>query len=66
MIKSQRVHETPGGKLYTAKLFVFLMIYSLYHKENSGKFESQFQYILKFSQTVGSTFNVRTDKRDKR
>ena len=25
-----------------AMLYLFLVIYSLYHKENSGKFESQF------------------------
>ena len=49
---------TLQGENYTAKLYIFLMIYSLYHKENSGKFESQFQQILKFSQTVGSTFKT--------
>ena len=28
---------------YTAKLYLFLVIYSLYHKENSEKIENQFQ-----------------------
>ena len=43
------------GENYTANLYLFLAIYNLYDKENSEKFESQF---LKFSQTVGSTFNM--------
>ena len=30
------------GENYT-ELYLFLVIYSLYHKENSGIFESQFE-----------------------
>ena len=48
---------TLQGGNYTANLYLFLAIYPLYDKENSEKFESQFQCFLKFSQTVGSTFN---------
>ena len=49
---------TLQGGNYTANLHLFLAIYPLYDKENSEKFESQFQCFLKFSQTVGSTFNL--------
>ena len=31
---------TLQGENYIAKIYVFLMIYPLYHKENSEKFES--------------------------
>ena len=48
-----------GGN-YTANLYLFLAIYPLYEKENSEKFEGQFQCFFKFSQTVGSTFNENT------
>ena len=40
---------TLQGENYTANLYLFLAIYSFYHEENSEKFESQFQYFLKFS-----------------
>ena len=32
---------TRQGDNYMAKLYLFLATYALYHKENSGKFESQ-------------------------
>ena len=40
---------TLQGENNTAKFNLFLAKYSLYHKENLEKFESQFQWILKFS-----------------
>ena len=46
---------TLRGKIYTVNSYVFQAIYPF--KEDSGKFESQFQWILKFSSKVGSTFN---------
>ena len=48
---------TLQGENYTVNLYLFLAIYPLYHKENSEKFESQFQCYLKFGKIVGSTFN---------
>ena len=42
-IVSPNMFVTLQGENYTAKLYLFLAIYSLYQTENSGKFESKFQ-----------------------
>ena len=38
-MKSQHVCDT-SGENYTANLYLFLAMYPIYHKENSGIFES--------------------------
>ena len=49
---------TLQGGNYTANLYLFLAIYPLYDKENSEKFENQFQCFFKLSQTDGRTFKT--------
>ena len=47
---------TLEGENYTANFYLFLVIYPLNHKENSEKFERQFQCCFKSSYIVGSIF----------
>ena len=59
LVKFLYVFLNPEGKLHGESIYIFHVIYYIYHKDNSGKFEGQLQWVLKFSiQIVGSTFNT--------